>query len=458
VESREAPAPAVLRAWPAPPSEAAEAHTQAVASLPPPPVPGAAPPVPAARPPRRPGRLAAAGLVALALIGGVVAWRAVADDGTGSTTTPATAPSTSAPPRSTTTLGDTQIPPDATPGAITSLWRIALPYQGSGTFSGLAADEARVYVAWDEPDLVAALEVGTGATLWEAPLDVDTRFVHAADGNVYVQAYREDDEQGFVVALVADSGVERWRTEHHTGTDGTTPAVAAPGAGLVYVSNVDSIEALDAGTGEVVWSEDVLTQEPAASGDTLVVNFLAELRVLDAATGENRWAVERASDAIGQTPVIVEAAVVTVDDDPATAVVAYDRQSGDELWTEDLGQEIEELVAVGSSVLALTTLDRLFVLDERGDRVFTAPVAPVGQTAWDLIPAAARVFAVAEDDHIVAYNDQGVRLQTIDAQALVTGDPNGGFVGLISAASAVGDGLVFHVGGHADGVIVVRLG
>jgi MYXO-CTERM domain-containing protein len=146
---------------------------------------------------------------------------------------------------------------------------------------------------------VVALDLESGAELWRWTSPLPVRNAPAVAMGIVVAA--EDD--GTVVALAAGTGEVRWRYALGTGLDSLTHTLwASPtiADGVVYVGVQRNFAALDLRTGEPVWQLD-----PVPTGD---------------------WHGTFASAAIGG------GIVVDTFHRDLGGVVAWDQQSGDELW------------------------------------------------------------------------------------------------------------------------------
>lgn len=223
------------------------------------------------------------------------------------------------------------------PGTGDAHWRADV---GGHTESGVAAAGESLYVAGTDP---ASLDVRTGEVDWSAT-GGDTLAV--GDGGVYTT--RNANGTGGVYAHDAD-GEQRWHLSL-----GKVVASASTADGTVWVVDArGTVYAVDAETGETHWSEpfdgvEKVHSGVAVRGDDLVVPAGTGERsvVLDAATGEERWAVETG---------IVTGRPVVGDDWVAfgrtnVGVSVYDRSTGDRrtTWTReeyDLGT-VDGLVPV----------------------------------------------------------------------------------------------------------------
>jgi hypothetical protein len=150
---------------------------------------------------------------------------------------------------------------------------------GGRVRSSPAVAGGRVYVGSADGRL-HAFDVATGAPLWSfdtegtrlesAKFGFDRRTVQsspAVQGNTVFVGARD----GFLYAVSADSGRERWRFDHKVSWVNSSPAVSD---GVVYAGSSDGqfVQAVDAATGHELWRTKVgLTwASPALAGDVLL--------------------------------------------------------------------------------------------------------------------------------------------------------------------------------------------
>jgi eukaryotic-like serine/threonine-protein kinase len=150
-----------------------------------------------------------------------------------------------------------------------------------------------LYVGSDK-SILYALNPATGATKWSATLGDRVRCTPSIkNGTVYVGA---DDYR--VYAYNASTGALKWKTSAfpHKGIVRSSPAVWN---GMVFVNTGETdpmgshVYALDADTGETVWSHtmaDYATSSPAiANGVLYTGSYDHQIYAFDARTGEKLW-------------------------------------------------------------------------------------------------------------------------------------------------------------------------
>ncbi len=143
----------------------------------------------------------------------------------------------------------------------------------------------------DDRGRVAALNPADGSLTWSAALDAPVLATSASDGkSVYLSTTR-----GRLVKLHVDDGRELWT--YAEASDDRYFASPAVGDGEVVFGASDGfVRALDARTGELVWSSDVeaaITAAPLLTADVVYVGTMQSgLIGLKRATGEKLWEVE----------------------------------------------------------------------------------------------------------------------------------------------------------------------
>lgn len=222
-------------------------------------------------------------------------------------------------------------------------WSVDLTPAGevgdSASGGGLAFDAGRVFVTTDYSELVA-LDATSGAVVWRQRLEAPSSAPPtAANGVVYAQT-----RAGVGWAVRQADGKVLW----------TTSGIASP-AGVMGVSS----PAVDGG----------LVVFPAASGQLLAV---------DAETGIERWSAQVAGTRVGRAIGIIR----DVTGDPVIAgnrviagtssgrVAAFDRETGQQVWSARDGANSPPVVA-GGSVFVVNDQAQLVRLDAAtGARVY----------------------------------------------------------------------------------------
>jgi len=210
-----------------------------------------------------------------------------------------------------------------------------------------------------------------------------------ANGTVY-QAYMDfepcpqdaADPTGFIVAMDARSGREKWRFK-------AQPIESSPllRNGSLYFGSWDgNVYSIDAKTGRKKWSYDtgakVNTSAAYYRGTVFIANDDGNVYALNAATGELVWQASSQArfgsrEFFYASPTIAYGRVYIGNTDGT--MLAFGAKSGDLLWSRPLGTYIYSAAAVDERRVFVGTYDgRFYALD-----------AATGDTEWDReLPAA----------------------------------------------------------------------
>lgn len=179
-----------------------------------------------------------------------------------------------------------------------TLWES--PMTGSTMSDGTpVVADGRVYVGNQTADRMLAYDAGTGKQLWQSASTLggwQDGVPTAAGGRVFIGSNNK------LVARDAETGKDLW-THRSPGTSNipgnATPASAAVKDGIVYMGFPDgNVTALDAQTGNVVWSRLLpgrldfggVHSSPVISGDTVYVGSNnGSAYALDRTTGKVVW-------------------------------------------------------------------------------------------------------------------------------------------------------------------------
>jgi outer membrane protein assembly factor BamB len=209
---------------------------------------------------------------------------------------------------------------------------------------------------------VLAVSAASGRTLWTrefgrciaATPAVADRTVFVSVMDPYPCSAGHDPADGFVVALDAATGRERWRA--HIGVTESSPLVVGR---TIYVGSWDGrLYALDPHTGDVRWSFRTggkIKGAATSDGRTVFVgSYDGRVYAVDAATGRPRW-----SRAVGgpvyANPVIVGNRLVVCGLDGT--VSALDIGDGRLLWSTRTGSFVYSSAAVWRETVYLGSYD-----------------------------------------------------------------------------------------------------
>ena len=168
-----------------------------------------------------------------------------------------------------------------------------------------AVDASRVYVG-SADGRVYAFDRATGAAKWKFETEgvklnsgdfgFDRRTVQSSpavvNGTVFVGA-----RDGWIYAIDAENGKEKWRFDHKVSWINTSPAVVD---GVVYAGSSDAqfVQALDAATGKELWrtKTGVTWSSPAVAGTVIYVGDGAgRVNAIDRKSGNLLWSFRTAS-------------------------------------------------------------------------------------------------------------------------------------------------------------------
>lgn len=218
---------------------------------------------------------------------------------------------------------------DAASGAMR--WRFRT---GGRVRSSPAVAGARVYVGSMDGTLYA-LELASGRLVWRFDTEghtldsgkfgFDRRTIQSSPavvgGMVFVGS-----RDGHLYAVDAETGRQRWTTDHEMSWVNSSPAVAG---GLVFAGSSDNrfVQAVDAASGKERWripTERLVWSSPAVAGDFVYVGDASgTLYALDRATGTERWRY-RSGRRIYSSPVLDGGLLYVGNDDGAVYALRGD--------------------------------------------------------------------------------------------------------------------------------------
>jgi eukaryotic-like serine/threonine-protein kinase len=159
----------------------------------------------------------------------------------------------------------------------TTLWQRQVPSNGSGFFTSIVISDGAIYLT-DDSGMLYSVNPANGNSNWTYPAgasQVSTPVT--ADGMVYVT-----DDRGILNAISTAGGKRVWT--HPTISSGEIgPAVSK---GTLYVSTGLALQALDAKTGDAVWS-----YTPPNSGALASTPAVANGLVFVGSTNDNLYAI-----------------------------------------------------------------------------------------------------------------------------------------------------------------------
>lgn len=261
--------------------------------------------------------------------------------------------------------------------------------------------------------VVYALDIGTGAVLWESPVGGlfggfpvvvdDTVVVARSIADIYDDmvdyAGAGVGSQGGVVAVSASTGELRWDLP----TSLWSTVVSGPGS-TVLVTSFDNqfvgngaVELLEAATGDVVWTvEDMDVVTPAAVGHDVVVVAASSLVVLDD-DGTVLWRTSPDwCSCTFQFPAIVDDTVVVVTNE--AAVYGLNVASGRTCWGVDIGDNYGFAYPGSEGLLAIASGGAAGWIDADTGRVVSG--FPIQAQVLSVIPTAHGPIVSSSDGYV----------------------------------------------------------
>lgn len=259
------------------------------------------------------------------------------------------------------------------------------------------------YSDLDEP-FVQALEPQSGEELWRIDVDAERVFAPTVTG-----------ETGYLctsdgVYAIGSEGETRWTQSMQVSRDSFDVASddllmdVAPAVddGRVFAPEPNGIAAIDADSGDVVWTEsaDAVRAAPAVSGDRVLLADISNgIRALDRTDGTERWRWE--ADGCWTTPAVSDETVYAT---TGADVAAVSLSDGTERWRlggHGLRGDCYSSPAVGSDGVVAGSITR------------SVAVLREGSVDWErddigsrLSPALAsgRIHAVTDDPALLTFD------------------------------------------------------
>ena len=213
-----------------------------------------------------------------------------------------------------------------------------------------------VYVAGGENRNIHALDLQSGMTLWTYQVDYPAIYESPLyhEGILYISSSWQDDAE--LIALDAETGEEEWRS---VVGDGVVFG-ASIGENRLYVGTFEGreLKALSLEDGNEIWSVEHhqgFASRPvydngvvyAASTDFANGSLLA----VDDETGEVLWEVDNIGDSQAVSPIVYDDLVI-MGSASVSALRAFDRASGDEVWnTSQISTMLNTGAVSGNGIL-----------------------------------------------------------------------------------------------------------
>ncbi|MEM9556084.1 MAG: PQQ-binding-like beta-propeller repeat protein [Acidobacteriota bacterium] len=287
-------------------------------------------------------------------------------------------------------------------------------------------DDNQLYVFFETGDVIVLDH--SGETLWRRTLTsefgefqgnhgVASSPVLAGD-SLIVQVTHEGPS--YFLALDRADGSVRWKADREPGVAWTTPLVVLGDDGYEIVSSAAGrVEALDAATGESLWSIDGIEKNnvpsPTLADDLLVVassdpSHNQALRRAEGGGVEVVWRAEGIASGFGSPIRFDDTVLIT---NRKGVVAALDLETGEVRWRHRLPESVWATPVVAG--------DRAYFFTKKGETV----VLRVGETepeilATNSLPTEQTVYGVAavEDAFLVRSGDELVRIGSPETQAV----------------------------------------
>jgi outer membrane protein assembly factor BamB len=245
--------------------------------------------------------------------------------------------------------------------------RWTAPLDGAVEFAA-GVDGALVYVG-DAGGSLRALDLATGAERWS--VDVDPfRYPGVVDGTLYVGT-----TVGTVLGLDPSNGSVRWTWQAPEGVRQVASTVV--GDTLYAGADDGHLYAVSLADGSVRWTHRLPSgrvSSPSVSGDTVFVSALQNgagraggLFALDAATGDVRWSAESPSGEQVAPPVVADGVVYAPS--RSDGLFAFDAATGSPVWrVPDIGHIGGQAPAIAGNAIYLAADRSLAAFDRRDGR------------------------------------------------------------------------------------------
>lgn len=310
----------------------------------------------------------------------------------------------------------------AAPDLVERVWRTRIiggKAKGAPITTPPVIDEERIYFI-DAIAGVRALDKATGREVWEADLMPDVRDPNVARWNIFARIKPKDlgfgggaavsngrlfvtSGFGFVAALDAATGEVLWTTE--TTSPMRNPPTAVNDL-VIGVSITNEVLALDQATGEEVWSyasfeesaRFVASAAPGVFEDSVIVPFSSgEVISLNVETGRVQWTVVvsrtsrlNALSAFGDiagSPVTDRGAAFIVSQ--SGQMVGIDLRTGNTAWEQPVGGQHTPWLA-GETLYVVSNRGALAAVNRIDGRIrwsttlpeWTKPKARKGRIQW----------------------------------------------------------------------------
>ena len=333
------------------------------------------------------------------------------------------------------------------PTALESAWRVrgvSKKAKGALITAPPVVDTERLYTI-DAVAVVQAFDVADGELVWKAELTPDVSDPNVRAINIFARVDPKNlgfgggaavagdrlfvtSGFGFIAALNTSTGELLWKVD--TEAPMRNPPTVANGV-LIAVSISNQVLALDAATGEEIWTYEsfeeaarvIAASAPAVQGESVVVPFSSgEVASLNLPNGRLNWqaVVSRTSRLnalsvlgdIAGSPVADRGAVFTVSQ--SGQMVGIDLRTGAVAWEQPVGGNSTPWVA-GENIFVLSNSGALVALNRTDGRVRWVVDLPMwrnekkekGRTIWSgPVLASGRLYLTGTGGRMIAVSPQ----------------------------------------------------
>ncbi|MBN2313486.1 MAG: PQQ-binding-like beta-propeller repeat protein [Sedimentisphaerales bacterium] len=278
--------------------------------------------------------------------------------------------------------GDKQSPaPDRDTAPNKTVWRKAATVAaGAAEADDIVIHDGTIFLLLenDAGQAVSAVEADSGRTLWQSEL-VGCGYLAADDEHVYCLALA-DQARVHLLALDRNNGRRVWAYETQQATSvlyGISKPTVMPGHRICWVHE-DSAYAIDARTGEKVWSrvfpEERHLSQAAVIGREVYVAGRNGIYCIDGENGADRWHLSNRSEAWLPTKPLTAVGrdrlfVVTADRNGKSSVRCVDTSAQRSLWQKSV-PKVSHLCADAAHVYL--RCQQVLALDqENGEHLWT---------------------------------------------------------------------------------------
>lgn len=282
-------------------------------------------------------------------------------------------------------------------------------------WSGATAADGRLFVGSLDGRLVG-VNTSDGSPLW---LDKEAGTLGTSESNVAIYGSPAVEGElvylagynGKVYAFVSESGALRWIYPREGNLNPIAASVVVSQGKVYFGCSDGSIYALDAATGDKLWSFETGTKvwsTPTADGDTLYIgSFDKKLYALNTGDGSKRWEFE-AGGAIVSPPLVYENAVYFGSFD--RYFYAVDAASGSLRWRSEVmgGKWFWAKPVIYNDAIYASNLDgKVYILDAASGREVAGAVDLGNPASSAPVLVGDKVVLATEEGNVYALDTAG---------------------------------------------------